>query len=111
MTTIFLDKWSQAQTVLDAVVAATADPSGASTTYRPNPNAGGVIAFVSFSGTSTATLQLWVEDAGQWYKGDKASLNSAGGDIALMFPVFSRPGITFSLTAKSGAGAITVKVL
>lgn len=111
MATIFLDKWAQAQTVINAATAATPDPNAGSDIFRPDSKAGGVVAFVAYSGTSTATLQLWVEDDGKWYKGDATALNSADGDVALVYPIFSRPGITFSLVAKSGAGSITVKVL
>lgn len=111
MATTHLRRWVEARTVIDAATATTADPTASSDMFLPNSRNSGVVAMVEFTGSSTGTLQLWVEDSGQWYKGETASLSSSGGNVALMFPVFARPGVTFSLTAKSGGGSITVKIL
>lgn len=105
MASIDLSGWSAAHTILNAVTAPTAAPNGDSDVYTAR--SGSVVTFIS--GTGNATLQLWLHDGANWFKGDTYDVTSATNPEAVAWSIPSKR-FTFQATAVSG-GNVTVKVL
>lgn len=107
MATINLDRRSDAPIVINAAAAVTPVPDANSDVYLVADST--ATMYLSYTGTPTGTIRVWLTDGADWYEGASHAFDSADGKSAVSIAVPSRgftlqvetfAGLTSSVTAK-----------
>lgn len=106
----------QAYSIVVVPATAAATPRPADVTEPETVETGGLLGlklFVAYAGTVTAaTLVVWTEEAGAWYRLATATLDPAGGnealDVQLVGP-YAR--LAFQVAEITGGGTVAVRCM
>ena len=109
MATTYLDRYSDAVTLHEAVTSPTSAPSAATTRYQHRRN-DTVCTYLRYSGAVSGTIRLWLYDGEQWYSGAAYTLDSTNGDEAVDWTIGDKRAFTFSVEDISGGGSVTVRL-
>lgn len=108
MATVNLDGRTDASTVINAAAAATAVPTASSDMYLVADST--ATMYLSYVGTASGTIRVWLSDGTDWYKGASHAFDSADGNTAVAISVPSR-GFTLQVETFTGtASSVTAKV-
>ena len=109
MATTYLDRYSDAVTLHEAVTGPTSAPDGDTTRYV-NRKSENVATYLRYAGDASGTLTLHIYDGETWYTGASQLFDSANGNEALDWTIGERRMFTFRVASISGGGSVTVRL-